>query len=57
MEDKEFNEAYAEVAKTDKKALAELIVEFVDPAHVTLDIVGMFLNTRALKPGNSIATL
>ena len=26
-----FKEAYAEVAKTDKKALAELIVEYIQP--------------------------
>ena len=46
--------AIAEKAKTDKKALAELIVEYIDPKHTTLDIVGMFLNTRSLKPGDAL---
>ena len=49
-----FKSAYAEVARTDKNALAELIVEFIDPKHVTHDIVGMFLNTRSLKPGDAL---
>jgi hypothetical protein len=50
----ELKVAMSSVAKTDKKALAELIVSYVDPKHITLDIAGMFLNTRALKPGDAI---
>ena len=49
-----FKEAYAQVAKTDKRALAELIVEYLEPRHVTQDIVGTFLNTRALNPGDAL---
>jgi hypothetical protein len=53
--DKElFQKAYAEVAKGDRKALAELIVEYTEPKHITQDIVGMFLNTRTLKVGDSL---
>jgi len=54
MDEKKFKEAVAQIAKTDKRALAELIVEYVDPKHVTQDIVGMFLNTRALNPGDAL---
>ena len=52
MDELKFKEAYAQVAKSDKKALAELIVQYVEPQHITQDIVGMFLTTRALKPGD-----
>jgi len=54
MDEQKFKEAIAQIAKTDKRALAELIVEYVDPKHVTQDIVGMFLNTRALNPGDAL---
>lgn len=56
MEEMEFKKAYAEMAKSKDKreSLAELIVEYVDPKHVTYDIVGMFLNTRSLNPGDAL---
>lgn len=54
MDENRFKEAYAQVAKTDKRALAELIVEYIDPKHITQDIVGMFLNTRSLNPGDAL---
>ena len=54
MDEQKFKEAIAQIAKTDKRALAELIVEYVDPKHVTQDIVGMFLNTRTLNPGDAL---
>lgn len=46
--------ALAEVAKdeTKRRAFAELVVEYVDPNHFVKDFVGMFLNTRVLKPGD-----
>jgi len=31
MDKETFKSAYAEIAKTDKNALAELIVEYIDP--------------------------
>lgn len=48
--------AYAELAKNKgaRDTLAELVVEYIDPEHVTKDIVGMFLNTRTLKPGDAL---
>ena len=54
MDKEQFKKAYAELAKTDRNALAELIVEYVDPKHITQDIVGMFLDTRTLKPGDAL---
>jgi hypothetical protein len=54
MDIEQLKTSWAEVAKTDRNALAELIVEYVDPGHVTQDIVGMFLDTRALNPGDSL---
>ena len=54
--DKEFEQAYAALAKdkSQRDALAALIVEYIDPKHVTEDVVGLFLNTRSLKPGDSL---
>jgi len=54
MDEQKFKKAMAEVAKTDKRALAELIVEYIEPKHITRDIVGMFLNTRTLNPGDAL---
>lgn len=36
MDDKEFRDAYAELVKTDRKALADLIVEYIDPESLGL---------------------
>ncbi len=54
MDEKKLKEAIAQIAKTDKSALAALIVEYVDPKHITHDIVGTFLNTRSLNPGDAL---
>jgi hypothetical protein len=54
MDEKLFKEAYAELAKTDREALSELLVEYIDPKHITQDIVGLFMNTRALKVGDAL---
>lgn len=54
--DKKFKEAYAALAKdaNQREALASLIVEYIDPNHLTENIVGLFLNTRRLKPGDAL---
>lgn len=56
MEKEQFKAAYAELAKDkgSRETLAELIVEYINPKHVTQDIVGMFLNTRTLNPGDAL---
>jgi hypothetical protein len=56
MDNEQFKKAYAELAKTkaSREALSQLIVEYIEPKHVTQNIVGMFLNTRAMKPGDAL---
>jgi len=54
MDEKKFREAFASLAKTDRQALAALIVEYLDPNHITVDMIGAILNTRALKPGDAL---
>lgn len=53
MEDK-LKEAVASYMKdpTQHDALAELIVEYVDPMHITTDFIGMLMNTRSLNVGD-----
>ena len=53
---KEVKEAIASLMKdkNQRDALAEMIVEYVQPNHITTDFVGMLLNTRNLKPGDSL---
>lgn len=52
----EAREAFASLYKKDKEALAELIVEYFDPNHITVDYINMLLNTRNLNPGKLIAS-
>lgn len=55
MENKELNEKVASLLQSgDRQALAEMIVEYVQPNHLTQDFVGMLLNTRTLNPGDSL---
>lgn len=54
MDEKKLREAYASLAKEDRQALAELMVEYVKPNHITVDFVGMLLNTRRLKEGDAL---
>ncbi len=52
MDMKQLKEAYAALIKEGKReALAELIVEFVQPTHITTDFVGLLLDARSLNPG------
>lgn len=54
MEEK-VKQAVAELLKSgDRDAVAELIVEYVQPQRVTTDFISMLLNTRMLKPGDSL---
>lgn len=41
--------------KGDKKGFAEIMVEFVQPQHITTDYVSLLLNARNLKPGDILA--
>jgi hypothetical protein len=37
-----------------REEFAEMMIEYIDPQHITTDFVGMLLNTRSLKPGDSL---
>jgi hypothetical protein len=52
----EFKEAYAAAAKdkTQREALSELIVNWMQPNHLSSNIVSLFLNTRTLKVGDAL---
>lgn len=54
--DKELQQEVAALMKDSSKreALAEMIVEYGQPGHVTTDFIGMLLNTRSLKLGDSL---
>ena len=58
MDEKKLNEAIASLLKDKsvpaREALAEMIIEFIQPNHITTNFVGMLLNTRALKPGDML---
>ena len=42
------------LTSNDRHALAEMLVEYVQPNHITTDFVGMLLNSRTLKLGDSL---
>ena len=50
----QYREALAALAKTDREAFSALIVEYLDPKHITTDFVSLLLNTRNLNPGDQI---
>lgn len=55
MDEKQLKESVAELIKGgDRKALAEMITEYVEPTHITTDFVSLLLNTRSLNPGDSL---
>jgi hypothetical protein len=55
MEEIKMKEAIASLLKSgDREALAELIVEFVQPNHITTDFISMLLNVRNLKLGDAL---
>ncbi len=55
MDEKKFKEAIAELLKEGKReALAQLIIEYVQPRHLTNDFVSLLLGTRALNVGDAL---
>jgi len=55
MDEKQLKEAIATMLKDGKReALAQLIIEYVQPNHLTNDFVSLLLNTRALNPGDAL---
>lgn len=60
MNEEQLKKAIAERVKaisantTGKSAMAELIVEMVEPHRLALDVFNLFLPVRSLKPGDSV---
>ena len=56
MEDKLLRETVASYAKdkSQRDALATLLVEYIQPNHITTNFVGMLLNSRSLKEGDAL---
>jgi len=53
MDEKKLKEAIASLLKEgNREALAQLIIEFVQPRHLTNDFVSLLLGTRALNVGD-----
>lgn len=48
----EYRRALAELARTDRRAFAEVITEYVDPVYLSLDLLGNFMSTREMKFGD-----
>jgi hypothetical protein len=55
MDEKQYQEAIASLLKDGKReALAQLIIEYVQPNHLTADMVSLLLTTRSLNPGDAL---
>lgn len=56
VDEKKVQEAFASMAKdkSQRDALAAIIVEYVQPKHVTDALISGLLTTRTLKPGDSL---
>lgn len=53
MSDKfEYKEALAELMRSDKEAFAEILVEFIQPNHVSEEVLSLLLDTRSLNAGD-----
>jgi hypothetical protein len=48
----EYRKTLASLAKTDRRAFAEIITEYVDPVYLSLDLLGNFMSTRELRFGD-----
>lgn len=55
MDENKYKETIASLLKDNKReALAQLLVEFVNPQHITTDFISLLLNTRALNVGEAL---
>jgi hypothetical protein len=56
MGEEKYEEAIASLMKdkTQREALAQMIVEYVQPNHITTDFISMIMSTRNLQPGDSL---
>ncbi|MGQ9642351.1 MAG: HK97-fold major capsid protein [Ignavibacterium sp.] len=55
MDESKVKEAIASLLKSNnREAVAEFIVEYVQPQRITTDFISMLFNVRNLKPGDSL---
>ena len=56
MDEKQLKESIASIMKdkAQREKLAQLLVEYVQPHHLSVDFVSMLLDSRALKPGDAL---
>lgn len=55
MDELKLKEAFASLVKEGKReALAQLIIEYVQPQHIAVDFVSMLLDSRSLNPGDAL---
>jgi hypothetical protein len=55
MDELKLKEAFASLVKEGKReALAQLIVEYVQPEHIATDFISLLMNSRSLNPGDSL---
>ena len=54
MSEKDYKEALAEVMQSpeEREALAQILVEFLEPGHLTNEFVSVMLGTRSLEAGD-----
>jgi len=56
MSEKNYKEALAEIMQKgdeeSREALAQILVEFIEPGHLTNEFVSVMLGTRSLNPGD-----
>lgn len=50
----EYRKAVSELAKTNRRALAEIITEYVDPVYLTLDLASTFMGSREMRFGDML---
>lgn len=55
MEEKILKDSVASlIQERDFDAVAELITEYIEPHHLTVDFISLLLNSRNLKPGDAL---
>jgi len=56
MDEKKFQEAFASLVKdkSQREALASIIVEYMQPTHLTEEFTSRLLTTRRLSPGDAL---
>ena len=55
MENTQLKDAVAGLLKDgNREALAQLIVEYAQPGHITADFISLLMNTRRMNPGDAL---